>query len=66
MHLHDESLLRSTAFFGGKWIAADGGETLAVRDPATGAVLAEVTPEVEECCADYGRSLGTAFQPEEI
>jgi octaprenyl-diphosphate synthase len=27
-----------------------------------GAVLAEVTPEIEECCADYGRSLGTAFQ----
>ena len=27
-----------------------------------GAVLAEVSPEVEECCADYGRSLGTAFQ----
>ncbi len=27
-----------------------------------GAVLAEVGPEVEECCADYGRSLGTAFQ----
>jgi octaprenyl-diphosphate synthase len=27
-----------------------------------GAVLAEVDPEVEECCADYGRSLGTAFQ----
>jgi len=27
-----------------------------------GAVLAEVDSEVEECCADYGRSLGTAFQ----
>ena len=27
-----------------------------------GAVLAGVAPEVEECCADYGRSLGTAFQ----
>jgi octaprenyl-diphosphate synthase len=27
-----------------------------------GAVLAGVGPEVEECCADYGRSLGTAFQ----
>ncbi|HQU78435.1 MAG TPA: NAD-dependent succinate-semialdehyde dehydrogenase [Azonexus sp.] len=29
-------------FLGGKWLAADSGETLAVRDPATGAVLAEV------------------------
>jgi succinate-semialdehyde dehydrogenase/glutarate-semialdehyde dehydrogenase len=27
---------------GGKWIAADSGATLAVSDPATGAVLAEV------------------------
>ncbi len=27
-----------------------------------GAVLADVEIEVEECCADYGRSLGTAFQ----
>ncbi len=27
-----------------------------------GAVLAGVDPAVEECCADYGRSLGTAFQ----
>ena len=27
-----------------------------------GAVLAESSPEVEGCCAAYGRSLGTAFQ----
>jgi octaprenyl-diphosphate synthase len=27
-----------------------------------GAVLGSATPQVEECCADYGRSLGTAFQ----
>jgi octaprenyl-diphosphate synthase len=27
-----------------------------------GAVLAETSHEVEEACADYGRSLGTAFQ----
>jgi octaprenyl-diphosphate synthase len=27
-----------------------------------GAVLAGAEAEVEECCADYGRSLGTAFQ----
>ena len=27
-----------------------------------GAVLAQATPEVEEACAAYGRSLGTAFQ----
>jgi octaprenyl-diphosphate synthase len=27
-----------------------------------GAVLGRAATEVEECCADYGRSLGTAFQ----
>ncbi|OYT93504.1 MAG: octaprenyl diphosphate synthase, partial [Pseudomonas sp. PGPPP3] len=27
-----------------------------------GAVLAQASPQVEEACADYGRSLGTAFQ----
>ncbi|MBS0449194.1 MAG: octaprenyl diphosphate synthase [Proteobacteria bacterium] len=27
-----------------------------------GAVLADASPAVEEACADYGRSLGTAFQ----
>ena len=27
-----------------------------------GAVLADVPLDIEECCADYGRSLGTAFQ----
>ena len=27
-----------------------------------GAVLAEAAPSIEEACADYGRSLGTAFQ----
>jgi len=42
MLIQDKALLRSTMFLGGKWIAADSGATLAVRDPATGAVLAEV------------------------
>jgi octaprenyl-diphosphate synthase len=27
-----------------------------------GAVLADAEPDVEEACAAYGRSLGTAFQ----
>jgi octaprenyl-diphosphate synthase len=27
-----------------------------------GAVIGGAEPDVEECCADYGRSLGTAFQ----
>jgi len=42
MQILNQALLRSTVFLGGKWLAADSGETLAVRDPATGAVLAEV------------------------
>jgi succinate-semialdehyde dehydrogenase/glutarate-semialdehyde dehydrogenase len=42
MKIQDQSLLRSTCFFGGKWIIADSGTTFAVRDPATGAVLANV------------------------
>jgi succinate-semialdehyde dehydrogenase / glutarate-semialdehyde dehydrogenase len=42
MLIQNQALLRSTGFLGGKWIAADSGATLAVRDPATGAVLAEV------------------------
>ena len=42
MHLHNQSLLRSTAFLDGKWIAADGGASIAVRDPADGSPLAVV------------------------
>jgi len=42
MKIQDQSLLRSTCFSGGKWITADSGTTFAVRDPATGAVLANV------------------------
>ena len=42
MQILNQALLRSTVFLGGKWVAADSGETLVVRDPATGAVLAAV------------------------
>jgi len=42
MKIQDQSLLRSTCFSDGKWITADSGTTFAVRDPATGAVLADV------------------------
>ena len=42
MQILNQALLRSTAFLDGNWLAADSGATLAVRDPATGAVLAEV------------------------
>jgi succinate-semialdehyde dehydrogenase/glutarate-semialdehyde dehydrogenase len=39
--LADRALLRSGAFIGGEWVAADG-PTFAVRDPATGDALAEL------------------------
>jgi succinate-semialdehyde dehydrogenase / glutarate-semialdehyde dehydrogenase len=42
MHIQNQALLRSTVFFGGKWAAADGGASIAVRDPASGSLLAEV------------------------
>ncbi len=42
MQIHNQALLRSTVFLGGNWLAADSGATLAVRDPASGAVLAAV------------------------
>ncbi|MBP5996944.1 MAG: NAD-dependent succinate-semialdehyde dehydrogenase [Azonexus sp.] len=42
MQIQNQVLLRSTVFLGGKWVAADSGATLAVRDPANGAVLAEL------------------------
>ena len=42
MHIQNQALLRSTVFFGGKWVAADDGATFAVRNPASGSLLAEV------------------------
>jgi succinate-semialdehyde dehydrogenase/glutarate-semialdehyde dehydrogenase len=40
--LNDPSLTKSQAFINGQWVDADSGETLAVTNPATGAVLAQV------------------------
>ena len=40
--LLDPSLLRTQALLGGKWSDADSGSTFAVRDPASGEVLAQV------------------------
>jgi len=42
MQIQNQALLRSTVFLGGNWVAADSGATLAVRDPASGTLLAEV------------------------
>jgi succinate-semialdehyde dehydrogenase/glutarate-semialdehyde dehydrogenase len=43
--LSDRSLLKTGAYINGQWTAADGGETLAVHNPATGGVIAQVA-----CC----------------
>lgn len=42
MELKDAGLLRAQAFVGGAWRNADSGETFAVTDPATGAVIGTV------------------------
>jgi succinate-semialdehyde dehydrogenase/glutarate-semialdehyde dehydrogenase len=49
--LKDPTLLRDMCHVGGEWVAADSGETVAVRNPATGAVIGTVP-----CCrADEAR-----------
>ncbi|MCQ8216028.1 NADP-dependent succinate-semialdehyde dehydrogenase [Burkholderia pseudomallei] len=40
--LKDPALLRERAFVAGEWQAADGGATLKVRNPATGALIGTV------------------------
>ena len=40
--LKDPSLFRQANYIGGKWIEADSGKTIAVKNPATGEVIGEV------------------------
>ncbi len=40
--LKDPTLFRQANCLGGKWIEADSGRTLTVRDPATGEAIGEV------------------------
>jgi succinate-semialdehyde dehydrogenase/glutarate-semialdehyde dehydrogenase len=42
IQLSDQSLLRTQAYIGGKWVDSDNGETYAVENPANGKVLANV------------------------
>lgn len=42
LNLADPDLFRTRAFAGGQWIAADGGGTIDVRNPATSEVLGSV------------------------
>lgn len=42
MQIVDQSLVKTQALIGGEWVDADGGETLAVTNPANGEVIAGV------------------------
>lgn len=42
MNLSDQSLLKTAAFIGGDWVAADDGSEFAVVNPADGSVIAQV------------------------
>ncbi len=42
MKLSDQRLLKTNAYINGQWVPSDDGSTVAVSNPATGAVIAEV------------------------
>ncbi|MDG2483281.1 MAG: aldehyde dehydrogenase family protein, partial [Alphaproteobacteria bacterium] len=42
MKLSDSSLFRQQCYIDGAWCDADSGETIDVRDPATGATLGTI------------------------
>ena len=42
IHLKDKDLLKTNAYINGQWLASDDGSTLAVTNPATGEVIANV------------------------
>ncbi len=59
LSLKDPTLLATKALVNGEWVAADSGETLAVTNPATGEVVAEVA----KCgTAETRRAIEAAFE----
>lgn len=46
--LKDTELFRDQSFVGGRWVAAKSGDSIAVTDPATGKLLAEVSSLSED------------------
>jgi succinate-semialdehyde dehydrogenase/glutarate-semialdehyde dehydrogenase len=40
--LHDPSLFRQASYIDGKWVGADSGKTLVVKNPSTGETIGEV------------------------
>jgi succinate-semialdehyde dehydrogenase / glutarate-semialdehyde dehydrogenase len=57
--LNDPTLLRNLCYIDGAWVPADSGQTFAVTDPASGAVLTEV-PDCGE--AETRRAIAAAKQ----
>lgn len=57
--LNDPTLLRNLCYIDGEWVTADSGQTFAVTDPASGAVLTEV-PDCGE--AETRRAIAAAKQ----
>ena len=57
----DKALVRSFSYIGGKWRAAESGETLAVHDPATGDFLGDVAMLSAEESAEAVGVAQTAF-----
>ena len=60
--LDDPRLWRSFAFVGGRWIAAADGATIAVHDPATGAVIGEVAAPGAEAARAAVAAAEAAFR----
>jgi succinate-semialdehyde dehydrogenase/glutarate-semialdehyde dehydrogenase len=57
--LKDQSLLATQAYINGEWIDADSGETLAVTNPSTGEIIAEVA----KCgAAETRRAIEAAYR----
>jgi succinate-semialdehyde dehydrogenase/glutarate-semialdehyde dehydrogenase len=57
--LKDPSLLATGAYINGEWIQADSGETLAVTNPSTGEIIAEVA----KCgAAETRRAIEAAYR----
>jgi succinate-semialdehyde dehydrogenase / glutarate-semialdehyde dehydrogenase len=42
MQLNDQDLLQGNAYINGEWVSADNGETVPVKNPATGETIMEV------------------------
>ncbi len=62
MLLKDTSLLKTLAFIDGAWVAADSGATHAIRNPSTGAEIAQV-PDLGAAEAERAIAAAAAALP---